>query len=42
MFIPILNRFTCNKNQLGHIKKLLNNRNMKCIFDYTNENQKKK
>ena len=41
MFIPILNRFTCNKNQLGHIKKLLNKRNMKCIFDYTNENQEK-
>ena len=41
MFIPIINRFTCKKNQLSHIKQLINNRNMKCIFDYTNENQKK-
>lgn len=41
MFIPIINRFTCKKNQLSHIKQLINNRNMKCIFDYTNENQQK-
>lgn len=41
MFIPIINRFTCKKNQLSNIKQLINNRNMKCIFDYTNENQKK-
>ena len=39
MFIPIINRFTCNKKQLVNIKKLLSEKNMKCIFDYTNENK---
>ena len=37
MFIPIINRFTCNKKQLSNIKQLLSQKNMKCIFDYTNE-----
>ena len=39
MFIPIINRFTCNKKQLVNIKKLLSEKNMRCIFDYTNENK---
>ena len=39
MLIPIINRFTCNKTQLVNIKKLLTKKNMKCIFDYTNENK---
>jgi len=38
MYIPIVNRFTCSKLQLTHIKKLINNRNMIAIMDYTNEN----
>ena len=38
MYIPIVNRFTCSKSQLTHIKKLINNRNMLAIMDYTNEN----
>lgn len=38
MYIPIVNRFTCSKSQLIHIKKLINNRNMRAIMDYTNEN----
>ena len=38
MYIPIVNRFTCSKPQLIHIKKLINNRNMRAIMDYTNEN----
>ena len=39
MFIPIVNRFTCNKKQLTTIKQLLSQKNMRCIFDYTNENK---
>lgn len=39
MFIPIINRFTCNKKQLTNIKQLLSRKNMRCIFDYTNENK---
>ena len=39
MFIPIINRFTCNKKQLTNIKQLLSQKNMRCIFDYTNENK---
>ena len=39
MFIPIINRFTCNKKQLVNIKQLLSRKNMRCIFDYTNENK---
>ena len=40
MLIPIVNRFTCTKNQLIHFKKMINNRNMKPILDFTNENYK--
>ena len=38
MYIPIVNRFTCSKSQLTIIKKYINNRNMRAIMDYTNEN----
>jgi len=38
MYIPIVNRFTCSKQQLIYIKKIINNRNMRAIMDYTNEN----
>ena len=38
MIIPIVNRFTCSKKQLPMFKQLINNKNMKPIIDYTNEN----
>ena len=38
MYIPIVNRFTCSKSQLTTITKYINNRNMRTIMDYTNEN----
>ena len=40
MYIPIVNRFTCSKKQLMNFKNLIQQRNMKPIIDYTNENYK--
>lgn len=40
MLIPIINKFTCSKTQVVKFKKMLNNKNMKPILDFTNENFK--
>ena len=40
MRIPLVNKFTCNENQLGSIIKSLRRKNLLPILDYTNENFK--
>lgn len=40
MITKIINRFTCNENQINYILKQLKTRNMYPILDYINENGK--
>lgn len=40
MYIPIVNRFTCNTKQLSGFIKNLNRNSIKPIIDYVNENPK--
>ena len=40
MITKIINRFTCNENQINQIIKILNTKNMLPILDYINENGK--
>ena len=39
MWFPIINRFTCTRKQLPNIMRKIQNKNMKPILDYSNENK---